>query len=575
MNYATSLHLGLNRVDPGHYGSELRLGGCHGDARDMQAIAQSRGYRTRLLLDQEATSIVLLEELSRLSGELTAGDNLLLTYAGHGSQVADTTGEEVDGRDETWVLFDRMLLDDELHVALSRFAAGVRVFLISDSCHSGSIARVVAETCRAVRAVDSAAALAELPVLRTPSDPNFGDSVRQEHASVYDLIKRDLPLRPRELVNASVIQLSACRDDQVAADGALNGLFTSNLKRAWADGTFTGNHRDFWREISSRMPAVQTPAYERFGLDSAAFEQQQPFALSTNAQATVLAPIGEWPMTQEQGNWHEVQAELSRRLPNWKPPEVVSAMASPASSVAVIASPASLPSRAVSGPPIVRTFFWGFHIEISRSSLQDFLRVADPVNAIVGAIGPITGPAAPFVIVAAGFVAGALQLLRGLDRGSGVYVSMSWFAPGIFIPTSVPAGRQVPGPSARGPGDPYEQAGDPWVRDYGGGLFGIRLEEDILWNLPDGTVREEVIVNMNPPGFGNIHFNGWLSPDPTVGHFRLHVGMPAFQGGRVNLRMMIRDAPGRHLSRTNDLGPRAITASELALSSTNGHYAST
>jgi hypothetical protein len=63
--------------------------------------------------------------------------------------------------------------------------------------------------------------------------------------------------------------------------------------------------------------------------------------------------------------------------------------------------------------------------------------VANPINAIVAAIGPVTGPAAPFVAIAAGFVAGALALLRGIDRGRGVYVSMSWFALGVFVPTTV------------------------------------------------------------------------------------------------------------------------------------------
>lgn len=63
--------------------------------------------------------------------------------------------------------------------------------------------------------------------------------------------------------------------------------------------------------------------------------------------------------------------------------------------------------------------------------------MAEPLNAIAAAIGPVTGPAAPFILAASGFIAGALRLLKNLDRGRGVYISMSWFAPGVFIPTSV------------------------------------------------------------------------------------------------------------------------------------------
>lgn len=90
------------------------------------------------------------------------------------------------------------------------------------------------------------------------------------------------------------------------------------------------------------------------------------------------------------------------------------------------------------GGTVVRAFWWGFHIQISHEDLQTFLASADPINAAIGAIGGgIPSPAAPFIALAAAFVAGALGLLRSLDRGSGVYVSMSWFAPGAFVPTSV------------------------------------------------------------------------------------------------------------------------------------------
>jgi hypothetical protein len=53
----------------------------------------------------------------------------------------------------------------------------------------------------------------------------------------------------------------------------------------------------------------------------------------------------------------------------------------------------------------------------------------------------VTGPAAPFIAIAAVFIAGALGLLKSLDQGYGVYISMSWFAPGIFVPTPVPRPR--------------------------------------------------------------------------------------------------------------------------------------
>jgi hypothetical protein len=39
-------------------------------------------------------------------------------------------------------LFDRQVIDDEIYRLLGRFAAGVRVVAVSDSCHSGTVTRM-------------------------------------------------------------------------------------------------------------------------------------------------------------------------------------------------------------------------------------------------------------------------------------------------------------------------------------------------------------------------------------------------------------------------------------------------
>lgn len=90
------------------------------------------------------------------------------------------------------------------------------------------------------------------------------------------------------------------------------------------------------------------------------------------------------------------------------------------------------------GGSVVRAFWWGFHVQVSHGDLQSFLSGAGGVNSIVAAIGGgVPSPAAPWIALVAAFIAGALALLKGLDHGRGVYVSMSWFALGIFVPTSV------------------------------------------------------------------------------------------------------------------------------------------
>lgn len=90
------------------------------------------------------------------------------------------------------------------------------------------------------------------------------------------------------------------------------------------------------------------------------------------------------------------------------------------------------------GGTVARAFWWGWHIEISHEDLTIALATGDTVNTLIGLIGgSIPSPASPFIALAAAFVAAAIGLVRSLDRGRGVYISMTWFAPGVFVPTSV------------------------------------------------------------------------------------------------------------------------------------------
>jgi hypothetical protein len=41
--------------------------------------------------------------------------------------------------DETWVCYDRQLIDDQLYELWGKFKASVRILVLSDSCHSGTV----------------------------------------------------------------------------------------------------------------------------------------------------------------------------------------------------------------------------------------------------------------------------------------------------------------------------------------------------------------------------------------------------------------------------------------------------
>jgi len=274
-----SLHIGLNRVDPAHYdGWNGKLTACEFDAQDMKAIAESGGFTTRSLITEDATAEAILTAISEAADELASGDLFLCTYSGHGGQVPDRNNEGEDDRsDETWVAFDRQIVDDELYAQWAKFAAGVRVFVLSDSCHSGTVVKeIYADVPDPVATREEADA--QSPRYRAlPRDVMIANY--RANAELYDDIQKRLPGAEKVVPQATVLLISGCKDDQLSLDGFSNGLFTENLRAVWDDGAWEGGYPEFRETIRARMPARQQPNYFVVGAADPDFEQQKPFTI--------------------------------------------------------------------------------------------------------------------------------------------------------------------------------------------------------------------------------------------------------------------------------------------------------
>ena len=294
-----SLHIGLNTVDPNHYsGWSGPLNACEADADDMEAIARARGITPTKLLTAAATRQAVINGISTPASKLKAGDYFLLTYSGHGGQVKDSSGDETDGTDETWCLYDGQLIDDELYELFKKFAKGVRVFVLSDSCHSGTVTRAIQLRAAQVEGVPRA-----MPM-------EVALKVYRDHRGFYDGLQaglREANEKPaltnasqllgtqvvahgpqaaywisqyiRLGVQASVLLISGCQDNQVSMDGAFNGAFTGRLLQVWSNGVFNGNHAQFHQSIVSGMAPTQTPNLYTYGPDVSAFQGQRPFTV--------------------------------------------------------------------------------------------------------------------------------------------------------------------------------------------------------------------------------------------------------------------------------------------------------
>ena len=129
------------------------LEGPPNDARRMYDVLTGPSYgfpkaNTCLLLDSDASRAGFERAFDGLVERARADDNVVIYYAGHGSQLKDTDGDEPDGNDETLILHDSRtgnvhdLRDDELNGMLGRLVANAKnVLVILDSCNSGTATR--------------------------------------------------------------------------------------------------------------------------------------------------------------------------------------------------------------------------------------------------------------------------------------------------------------------------------------------------------------------------------------------------------------------------------------------------
>lgn len=292
---AVSLHIGLNTVSGEHYGGWTgELAACEFDANDMAAVAKAKGMKASLLLTKKGTRANVLAGIRGAAKSLAAGDLFFLTYSGHGGQVPDVTGEEDDKQDETWCLYDGQLIDDELYFELSRFKAGVRILVLSDSCHSGTVTR---------EGPPQRASAAEATPQQRPKLMPRSVALRtyRDHQAFYDKLQKDVAKaagkssvdpdvalanvavsgRRTNLVKQfkpAVLLISGCQDNQTSMDGDNNGAFTEQLLSVWNNDAFKGSYAQFHAVIRSRMPPTQSPNLFTLGA-AGAFLTQQPFAV--------------------------------------------------------------------------------------------------------------------------------------------------------------------------------------------------------------------------------------------------------------------------------------------------------
>ncbi|GAB3245544.1 caspase family protein [Chitinimonas naiadis] len=254
-------------------GTQNDLSGCVNDANDWASELGTRGFGVTKLLDSNASKAALVGAIGDVIGNAARNDTVVITYSGHGTWVPDQNGDETDGRDEALCPWDigsgQVLLDDEIQRLFSLRAPGVRVLLISDSCHSGSVTRGDDS--------DLAPGLPRARFLPPQVWMKLAPSALKPHAAL-----QPPPLAGGLTRIGGDLLLAGCTDTQYSWDtqfgGKANGAFTYYALKALKTLPAGASYEDWFKQISPRyLPTNRLP------------QNPQLFGTKTARQWKVLA----------------------------------------------------------------------------------------------------------------------------------------------------------------------------------------------------------------------------------------------------------------------------------------------
>lgn len=239
-------------------GTGSDLAGCVNDARDWSAALADRGFQVARLLDRQATGKAMRQAIEAVIDKAKPGDSVVIQYSGHGSYVPDDDGDEPDGTDECLCPYDIMskgpLVDDELFELYSSCKPGVKLIVISDSCHSGTVARFAP-----IQTPPSAAGR-HPPQRKVRFLPPAAYLGRRELAKLGMLRARRSASPPGRY---AALLMAGCQDTEYSYDayfrGRPNGAFSYVALQALKKLPARASYSAWYKAVRKVLPSQQYP----------------------------------------------------------------------------------------------------------------------------------------------------------------------------------------------------------------------------------------------------------------------------------------------------------------------------
>lgn len=178
----------------------INLKGCVNDARDIyNNLRRFYGFKKKhikFLSNSEATKQNILDALTWMITRTRPKQEAVYFHSGHGSQVVDTSGDEVDRLDEVVIPYDfnwtNIISDDDIAKIFKQIGSRAHLTMICDTCYSGGMAKGLTDTHKVIPMV-----------------------IREENAP-YSL--NQFGVRNTKLSDQKHLLLSACREGQYSEE---------------------------------------------------------------------------------------------------------------------------------------------------------------------------------------------------------------------------------------------------------------------------------------------------------------------------------------------------------------------
>lgn len=287
-----SLHIGIDNYNRDYepLATAVNTAKAMKDLADLQGFSPLPGKKY-LLTNEDATKEAVINSIKLAAETLIDTDIFLLTYAGHGDQYDIAMYPEADYANEFLVLCDGDLMDYEIYDLFKQFKKGVRIVLVFDCCHSGTLLGMNEFEYNPPSKSASVVLLAlDKVIYVTQGETRF---ISIDKKLIEDLYVPSAPknIHPKGFfkknidpeMNANIISISSCKDGEEArVEGEVNQnifYFTDKLLGVWNKGEFKGSYTQFYNEVNKAATnPTQEPLINTVGF-IAKFKKQKPFTI--------------------------------------------------------------------------------------------------------------------------------------------------------------------------------------------------------------------------------------------------------------------------------------------------------